>query len=561
MQAFANLKISSKILSLLSIFGIFIILSSVFTASKMLSIDESYSSLISNDAESAMLVVRADTRLVDLARLTYLIIVQPDSTARAALDKETTANVETFRGYLKQAMQLAPKRAPALQDLSSQFEADLQINTDIRAKLLAGDRDGALKLALESFIPKMAVTRANFATLTNATMKSLEAESDKTTDETHDTIYFTFGGISIVFVTISVVAVMISKNYLSNPVMAIGDIMTRLAQKEYNLVVPATERRDEIGAMARAVDVFRDGMMRADAAAAQQEEQRREREARATRLEAMTKTFDGDVSSILNAVDHAGTDMQSTASSMSQTAEEASRKAAVVAAAAEEASANVQTVAAASEQLASSIHEISRQVNQSAKVAADAAEQSTRTNALVQGLAQSAQRIGEVVNLINDIASQTNLLALNATIEAARAGDAGKGFAVVANEVKSLANQTGRATEEIAQQISAVQEATKNAVNAIQAIGTTIAEINQISSAIASAVEEQGAATQEIARNVQQAAAGTQQVTQNIGGVSEAAVDAGHAANDVLVVATTLARESTSLRSVVDGFLTNVRSA
>jgi methyl-accepting chemotaxis protein len=253
--------------------------------------------------------------------------------------------------------------------------------------------------------------------------------------------------------------------------------------------------------------------------------------------------------------------MQSTASAMSSTAEQTTRQSGIVAAAAEEASANVQTVAAASEQLATSIHEISRQVNQSAKVAADAAQQSVTTNELMIGLAQSAQRIGEVVNLINNIASQTNLLALNATIEAARAGDAGKGFAVVANEVKTLANQTGKATGEIAEQVAGVQAATAQAVQAIQGIAVTISEINEISTVIAAAVEQQGAATHEIARNVQQAAEGTHEVTQNISGVALAATETGHSAHSVLTAATGLARESTTLRQVVDAFLDKVRAA
>jgi methyl-accepting chemotaxis protein len=269
--------------------------------------------------------------------------------------------------------------------------------------------------------------------------------------------------------------------------------------------------------------------------------------------------FERDVSGVVSSVANSANQLQSTAQTMTATAEETSRQSTTVAAAAEEATVNIQTVAAAAEELSSSITEISRQVTQSAQIANNAQHEADRTNALVQGLASAASKIGEVVKLINDIASQTNLLALNATIEAARAGDAGKGFAVVANEVKSLANQTAKATEEITAQISSVQNATKETVTAIQGISGIIGQINEIASAIATAVEEQGAATQEIARNVQQAATGTQEVTDTIGRVNTAAGETGKAARDVLDAAKSLSSNSDVLKSKVDGFVRAIR--
>ncbi|MGC2854006.1 protoglobin domain-containing protein [Novispirillum sp. DQ9] len=284
------------------------------------------------------------------------------------------------------------------------------------------------------------------------------------------------------------------------------------------------------------------------------------RETAARTLNEHASVFENEVHGMVEIVAAAATELQSTSQSMAETAEATSRQASLVATAAEEASQNVQTVASAAEELHASISEISRQVSESTRISGEAVREAERTNQLVTGLAAAADKIGAVVRLINDIASQTNLLALNATIEAARAGDAGKGFAVVANEVKNLANQTARATEEISTQIGEVQNATKSAVGAIQGIGSTISQINEIASAIAAAVEEQGAATREIARNVQEASAGTTEVTSNIHNVTEASSETGHAAKEVLTASKELSSQSERLKSKVDVFLSDIRT-
>jgi len=350
---------------------------------------------------------------------------------------------------------------------------------------------------------------------------------------------------------------------VSKPLTAMTGAMRQLADGDFKVVLPGLGRRDEIGDMATAVETFKLKAIERAQREAEQEETR-SRSAAEERRRAMCRLadeFEAAVSSIIGTVSSSATELEAAAGALTNTAETTQQLSGAVAAASEQASANVQSVAAASEQLSGSVHEIARQVQQSSKIASEAVQQAKRTDTRIGELSQAAGRIGDVVKLITSVAEQTNLLALNATIEAARAGDAGKGFAVVAHEVKALAAQTAKATEEIGTQIAGMQAATAESVAAIKEIGGTIGRISEIASSIAAAVEEQGASTQEISRNVNQAAQGTAQVAQNLGHVNRGASETGTASTQVLSSAQSLSKESNHLKREVDKFLMTVRAA
>jgi methyl-accepting chemotaxis protein len=385
---------------------------------------------------------------------------------------------------------------------------------------------------------------------------------------TLDSIYagMTDGRAIFVAVSLAIAALALAVSFfisriISRPIVEMTASLGRIAEKDYTAAIPALGQKDEIGRMAAAVNVLKDRSIEADRLDSERRQASEAAETRARRLAELTQVFEMGIGGIVKGVANGSTELRANAQALASTAQQTNQQCQVVASASEQATGNAQTVSAAAEELTTSIAEISRQVAHSAQITQKAVEEASHTNATVKGLAEAAQKIGQVVTMINEIAAQTNLLALNATIEAARAGEAGKGFAVVASEVKSLANQTAKATEEIGSQIAAIQQVSGQAATAIGGIANTIGDINKIATTIASAVEEQGAATQEIARNVQAAASRTQEVSSNIGGVTQAASKTGDAASVLLDAAGGLAKQSEDLRHHVDQFLAGVRTA
>lgn len=368
-------------------------------------------------------------------------------------------------------------------------------------------------------------------------------------------------GLLVAAIALATISVIVVGRRVISPLHAVRDAMNSVASGNLSVEVPFLDRRDEIGALAGALGTFKQSAVEK----ARIEDEQRQRHTRSTErqhaVEQHIGAFESQVREALDALSGASEQMRQTSEGMSSISEQTNSQVRTAARASSEASSNVQSVAAASEELSASIGDISRQVTHAASIAARAVEQARQTDNTVQGLSETASKIGDVVKLINDIAGQTNLLALNATIEAARAGEAGKGFAVVASEVKSLASQTAKATEDISQQIAAVQRVAQEAMEAIKGIGGTIAEVSEVATAIAAAVEEQGSATMEITRNTQQAAQGTRDVSENIAGVSSGADATGNSAQSVKSAADALGQQAQHLRNQVNDFLGRIRAA
>ncbi len=458
------------------------------------------------------------------------------------------------------SVDLPPAFTAAVEKAKREFFAkeftDLRTNT--LKQLIAGEKP---KITVDEWTP-LAV--AKLATLLGVADVALDTARDHAAQQRAVAIRTL--GLQLSLLTLAVLfgggMMLLVTRHVTGPLRKIQEAMLRLAGGDLTAEVSFAERKDEIGALAGAMQTFKTSMVEADRLRTEQKEvEARAAETRRSEMQRLANEFQSAVGSIVDAVSSASSELEAAAGTLTKTAETTQQLSGMVASASEVASANVQSVASAAEEMTGSVNEIARQVQESSRIAGEAVNQAQKTDSRITELSSAASRIGDVVKLITAIAEQTNLLALNATIEAARAGEAGKGFAVVASEVKQLATQTAKATDEIGSQIATMQTATADSVNAIKEIGGTIGRIAEIASAIAAAVEEQGAATQEISRNVQQASHGTAQVANNIADVNRGASETGTASSQVLGSAQSLARESGHLKTEVERFVAMVRAA
>ncbi|MBI5318355.1 methyl-accepting chemotaxis protein [Bradyrhizobium sp.] len=460
---------------------------------------------------------------------------------------------------MRQRSGVSGKVAEALAGVDGEYFTKYGV---VRDGVFAAGESGDYKISAGEFVARATTAINSILKLAEALGSAADQEAANEASESATSLIIN-GAVLLASIVLALVSFWVAFRRIVGPLSGLTRGMKELAAGNFGVVLPGLGRKDEIGDMAEAVETFKiraeekareeaDAKMKQDQIAAQQ---------RKADMNRLANEFEQAVGRIVETVFSASSELETSAGSLTATANRAQQLSTTVAAASEEASTNVQSVASATEELSSSITEISRQVQESARMAGEAVGQARTTSERVSELSVAAARIGDVVELINTIAGQTNLLALNATIEAARAGEAGRGFAVVASEVKALAEQTAKATGEIGQQVSGIQAATQESVGAIKQICDTIDRLSEVSSTIAAAVEEQGAATQEIARNVQQAAMGTQQVSSNVVDVQRGAVETGSASSQILTAAQSLSGDSNRLKREVVQFLDSVRAA
>jgi methyl-accepting chemotaxis protein len=561
-----NLKITFKIGLIVVLLSIVTIGSVGFAVARMGSMAESYADVIARVDKSATMAARAARLAESYVSLAFQLALETTDEGNKRISSQIEANKNKYESLMADVLKNVPEKSDIVEPVIAHF-GKVFAGCDSVIKYAANTTsEEGVKIAINrlksecSYLSDIAIEAQ--AKMTNDIIAYAEAQSDALADQTRSTIKIVILAVVVGLLSGLAIALWMGIKGMSQPITKLKSVMEQFANNKLEADVPGVARRDELGEMARTVEVFKTNGLEVERLKAEQQKTEKERAAqRKADMQKIANDFEGAVGEIIQTVSSAATELEASANTLTSTAERTEELSTVVASAAEEASTNVQSVASASEEMTSSVNEISRQVQESARIASDAVTQAQRTNGRVIELSHAANKIGDVVELINTIAGQTNLLALNATIEAARAGEAGRGFAVVASEVKSLAEQTARATDEIAEQVKGIQTATTDSVDAIREISATIERISEISSTIASAVEEQGAATQEISRNVQQAAQGTTQVASNIMDVQRGSSETGSASSQVLSSAQSLSVESNRLKTEVQKFLATVRAA
>ncbi len=489
-----------------------------------------------------------------------LLLTGQDQTAMYAKLEDTRGKIDKALNQYIATVNTAEER-PLADELKASITAYLDLTEDHLRHVRSGDVAGATQLLFGEMRGPVDRARAAIRKTRDYQVTQGNAVASAGQKLGHDAQILIYAVLAITAGACLMIGVVMIRT-ISMPIRKMSDVMGILAKGDTEVAIPNASERSEIGDMARAVEVFRLGMIRnreleAETALARAAAENERKQT----MYSLADQFEGAVGGIVDMVSSAATEMQATAAQLSASAQESSAQAMAVSAAAEEAGTNVTSVAGAAEELGASVSEIARQVDHSLQKAREAVTEADTTAAIVHQLSEAAGRINTIVDMISGIASQTNLLALNATIESARAGEAGKGFAVVASEVKALAEQTTRATSEINTQVAGIQDTTRQAVDAITAFTGTIRAISDSSTTIAAAVEQQGAATQEIVQAVTQASAGTTEVTSNITSVARMAEETGTGASQVLGASSELAQQAATLRNQVNAFLTQVRSA
>jgi methyl-accepting chemotaxis protein len=559
-----NFKITFKVSLIVALMGLVTIGTVIYAAQRMRGMDDANTDMVTRIDKSTTMAVRA-ARRAEISSAFQLLAETTDA-GNARLLAQTTASRKDYESRMAQVLKDMPEKASLIKPVLANFEkaflvCDPAIQYASTTRTAEDNVKAAARLKTEC-LPLGEQAIQSQTKMVDELLADAEKASDQMTVEANSAIHLLYIAAVAGLLVGLAAAMWIGINGLSRPIAELKTVMEAFARNNLNADVPGIERRDELGEMARTVEVFKKNGLEVERMKAdQQTTELRTAQQRKADMIKLADDFEGAVGQIIETVSSASTELEASASTLTSTAERAQELTTMVATASEEASTNVQSVASATEEMTSSVNEISRQVQESARMANEAVDQARKTNDRVSELSKAAARIGDVVELINTIAGQTNLLALNATIEAARAGEAGRGFAVVASEVKALAEQTAKATGEIGQQISGIQAATQESVNAIKEISGTIEKLSEISSTIAAAVEEQGAATQEISRNVQQAAQGTQQVSSNITDVQRGASETGSASSQVLSAAKSLSSDSNRLKLEVGRFLNTVRAA